>query len=213
MGLFSLVGSIIGGNKQKKASQKAAQLQYDALMKGVEESARQFDTTRADYAPYTEAGRAGLSRYSALLGLNGPEAQSAEVAALRETPLYKTLFSTGEEATLANASATGGLRGGNTQRSLYELGENTLSSLIERQLAGYGGLINVGTGATGAVSSFGAQAVRDQADMRNEGAAAKAGDILTRAGINAQTWNNVGGFLDDAISSFIPGGSFLKKIF
>lgn len=218
MGLFSLIGGIIGGGKQKKASKKAAQLQYDATVKGIEESARQYDTTRADFAPYQEAGRTGLERMSALLGLGGAEEQEAEISALRETPLYRALFGGGEEAILANASATGELRGGDTKHSLFRLGEDTLARLIERQLGGYGGLAGMGMGATGSVAGFGAEAVRDQNDLRGFGAAAKAGDVLTRAGINAQNWNNAGSFLDDAISSFLPGGgggfgSFFKKLF
>lgn len=217
IGLFSLIGGFIGGGKQKKASKKAAQLQYDADMAGIAEEARQYDTTRADFAPYQEAGRSALQRMSALLGLGGEEEQSAEIAALRATPLYRSLYGAGEEAVLANASATGGLRGGNTQHSLFEVGEDTLARLIERQLGGYGGLVDVGTGATGAVAGFGANTVARQNLLRNEGAAAKAGDLLTRAGINAQNWNNAGSFLDDAISSFLPGGggmgSFFQKVF
>jgi len=49
---MGLLGSLIdfgtgllSGHAQKKAANKAAQLQYDAAMKGIAESARQFDVT------------------------------------------------------------------------------------------------------------------------------------------------------------------------
>lgn len=214
IGLFSFVGSLIGGGKAKKASKKAAQLQYDAAMAGVRETQRQFDATRADFAPYQQAGTDALAQLRALMGLNGAEEQQSEIAALRETPLYKSLYGAGEEAVLANAAATGGLRGGNTQRSLAEFGEDTLASLIERQLSGYGGLVGVGAGASGAVGNFGANAVAAMNELRNQGAGAKAQDVLTRGGINSQNWQNAGGFLDNAISAFLPGGGgFMKALF
>lgn len=215
IGLFSLIGGIIGGGKQKKASKKAAQLQYDAAMAGIAEETRQINQTREDFAPYQEFGRQGVEGYSDLLGFNGGDEQSSAIAALRETPLYRSLYGSGEEAVLANASATGGLRGGNTGRSLFELGEDTLARLIERQLGHYGGAIGAGAGATGSVAGFGAQSVGASNDLRNQGAAARAGDVLTRGGINAQNWNNAGSFLDDAISSFLPGGGgfSLSKLF
>jgi hypothetical protein len=83
LGLFSFIGGLIGGGKSKKASKKAAQLQYDAAMAGVRETQRQFDATRADFAPYQQAGRSALEHLEALMGLGGAEEQSAEIAALR----------------------------------------------------------------------------------------------------------------------------------
>lgn len=174
-------------------------------MKGIEETARQFDLTRADYAPYQEAGKNALARFSDLLGMGTPEAQQTAISALRETPLYKSLYGAGEEAVLANASATGGLRGGNTQHSLAEFGEDTLARLIERQLGGYRDLIGVGAGATGNVAGFGAQAVGQQNELRGQGADALAQARLIRGGINAQNWQNAGGFLDDIVST-VAGG-------
>lgn len=213
MGLFSFIGGIIGGGKQKKAAKKAAELQYDAAMKGVAETARQFDLTRADFAPEQQAGNDALAKMRALLGLDGAEGQQAEIDALRGSPLYQSLYRNGEEATLANASATGGLRGGNAQHSLYNLGEDTLSSVIASQLSNYGGLVGVGVGADGAVGNFGANAVAQQNELRNQGAGAKAQYQLVKGGINAQNWANAGSFLDDTIKSFIPGGSVFSKFF
>lgn len=217
MGLFSLIGGIIAGGGQKKASKKAAQLQYDAAMAGVKETGRQFDVTRQDYAPYQALGTGATSHYGDLLGLNGGDAQGAEIAALRESPFYKSLYSNGENAVLANASATGGLRGGDTKHSLYSLGEDTLTRAIMQQLGNYGQAIGFGEGATGAVAGFGANAVAQENDLRNQGAGAKAQDVLTRAGINAANWNNAGSFLDNVASSFIPGGggagAALSKLF
>lgn len=206
MGLFSLVGGIIGGGKQKKAAKKASQLQFAAAEKGIAETARQFDATRTDFAPATALLAPSAQKLGDLVGINGEEAMAAEIASLRESPLYQSLYRNGEEALLSNASATGGLRGGNTQRSLADFGEDTLSNVIANQISNYGGLVGIGTGAAGAVGNFGANSVAQQAALRNQGAGAKAQYQLLKGGINAANWNNAGSFLDDAIASIIGGG-------
>jgi hypothetical protein len=35
---------------------------------------------------------------------------------------------------------------------------------------------------------------------------------LAIGGINSQMWNNVGGFLDQAVSAFLPGGGGIGSI-
>jgi hypothetical protein len=207
-GIIGGITSLIGGSKSSKAAKQAAQLQYNAAQQGIAEERRQFDITRSDHAPYMAAGREALARMGALLGLEGDTAQDAEIAALRDSPLYKSLYRSGEEAVLANASATGGLRGGNTVRSLADFGEDTLAALIERQLSGYGGLVGVGSGATDAVSNFGANAVAAMNNLRQQGAAAQAQSALVRGGIASQNWQNLGSILSDAV-----GGFDWKKLF
>jgi hypothetical protein len=206
IGLFSFIGGIIGGNAQKSAAKKASQLQYDAAIKGIDETARQFDATRADFKPYQDLGAAAAPHLGDLTGVNGNEQQQSEIDALRNSPLYKSLYRNGEEATLQNASATGGLRGGNAEAGLYHLGEDTLSNVIQQQLSNYGGLVGIGSGASGAVGQFGAQAVGNENDLRNQGAGAKAQYQLVRGGINGRNWQNAGNFVDDTIKSFLPGG-------
>jgi hypothetical protein len=87
-----------------------------------------------------------------LLGLNGPDAASKAIAALKSSPMFTSLFNTGQEAVLQNASATGGVRGGNTQGALYELGSNTLSDVIQNQIKSLFGGAQLGANAT-AISS------------------------------------------------------------
>ena len=213
MGLFSAIAGIFGGNSQKKAADKAAKLQFEAAQQGIAESARQFDQTRSDFAPYQEAGTAAIGNLSDLIGLNGDGAQQGEIDALRNSPLYQSLYNNGRDALLSTASATGGLRGGNTQDALSRFGGDTLSQVIAQQLGNYGGLVGIGTGSAGAVGNFGANAVFQQNQLRGQGAEAKAQAALTKAGINAQNFQNFGSVADSAISSFLPAGSSFSKFF
>jgi hypothetical protein len=135
------------------------------------------------------------------------------ISALKESPTYQSLYNNGEEAILQNASATGGLRGGNTQRSLADFGVDTLSKVIADQLSRLGGLAGMGQGATGSVAALGANKANNITNLLSQIGGAKASGFLTRGGINAQNWNNAGSFLDDAVSAFLPGGGGFGSIF
>jgi hypothetical protein len=175
-------------------------------MAGVDETRRQFDLSRGDFASEQQAGEDALAGYRGLVGLNGEASQTSAIDQLRNSPFYKQLYSNGEEAVLQNASATGGLRGGNTEHSLAGFGRDTLMQAIQQQLGNYGGLISAGTGADASIGTFGQNAVSAINDQRNQGASAKAGALLTKAGINAANWNNAGSFIEDSIKQIASGG-------
>ena len=196
MGLFSFVGSLIGGGSAKKASRKAEAAQLDALNRGVEEQRRQFDLTRTDFSPYREQGLSALSGMGNLLGTGGADAQATALAGLRDSPLFHTTYDTGEEAILQNAAATGGIRGGNTERGLADFGADTFSRVLMQQLQSLGGLANMGLGATDSTAGFGQQTANNVTNLFGQQGDTRASGLLTRGGINAQLWNNAGGFLD-----------------
>jgi hypothetical protein len=196
MGLLSAIGSVVGGlfggGSSKKASREAARLQYEAELKGIEENARQFDLTRADFASEQQLGEDAIGGFRGLIGLDGNDAQAEAISALRESPLYQSLMRNGMEATGAALSATGGLRGGNGQRAFFDVGEDVLSDVIRQQISDYSGAIGIGMGSDQALGNFGAQSVRDQNAQRNLGAGAFAQDALIRGGVNAQNYQNLG---------------------
>lgn len=236
MGLFSAIGSLFGGGSKKKAAQKAADAQIAFAQKGLDETKRQFDLSRADQLPWLQAGQGALAEQAALLGIpipgiisgygggtwnangtqatpvDGSAAQAAAIAKLKASPLFQSLFATGNEAILGNAAATGNLRGGNTIDDLASFGRDTLSQVIQNQLANLGGISAQG-GATGAnLGALGANAAANMSNLFNQQGAAKAGMHLAKGGINAQNWANAGSFLDDAFSA-IPGLGSFKGLF
>lgn len=134
---------------------------------------------------------------------------------VQASPALASQIRNGEEAILANASATGGLRGGNIQRGLADFRSDTFASELEAQLARLAGAAGLGSGATDAVSAFGANKANAVANLYGQQGQVRAGGILTRGGINNQMWNNAGGFADGLISSIpgISGNSFLSRLF
>jgi len=207
--LGSIIGgvtSIIGGNAQKKAAKKAAAAQVEAARLGIEEQRRQFDATRADFAPYLGAGTTALGDISDILGLNGADAQTASLGMIENSPIFSALTKSGEDAILQNASATGGVRGGNTQGVLARFRPELLDSLVQRQLSSLGGLANMGMGSAGQVGQFGANASTNIANLIGQQGQARAGSALVRGGVNAMNWQNAGDALSGALESIFSGG-------
>ncbi|WP_156878087.1 hypothetical protein [Sphingopyxis sp. QXT-31] len=205
MGLFSVIGGLIGGGKAKKASRKAEAARVAAMDRAIAEQTRQFDLTRQDYAPLLSLLAPSVSRLGDGIGLNGDAKQQAFMEYVQTSPQLLAQIRNGEEAIRANAAATGGLRGGNTQRGLADFRADRYASELDRQLAQLAGAAGLGSGATGAVAAFGADRANNVSNLLTQQGEARANGILTRGGINAQNWSNIGQGFDDALSMIIGG--------
>jgi len=84
----------------------------------------------------------------------------------------------GENAILQNASATGGLRGGNVQAALAQFRPALLSSLIEQQYGRLGGLTAIGQNAAAGVGNAGMSTGTNIATLLGRQGQAEAGGIL-----------------------------------
>ncbi|MGL6012826.1 MAG: hypothetical protein ACRC0J_15215 [Shewanella oncorhynchi] len=144
--ILSGVGSVLGFFGKKDSANQAAQLQSDAINRQLNMQQKAYDTTRKDMQPYLGAGTAGLGEaLSALgLGVGGNAQQQAYLDKIKNGALYRTLAQAQDDAILQNASATGGLRGGNTQRSLSTERANLLQGIDERQQQKYMNLAQMG---------------------------------------------------------------------
>lgn len=206
MGLFSSIASVFGASKKKKAVKAAAAAQMQAAQAGIDQVGAQFAQTQQNIAPYLGAGTQALGAQSDLLGLNGTGVQQTQLDALRASPLFQQLFGAGQDAVLSNASATGGLRGGNAQQSLYDSGENTFAQVIQQQLANLGGLSSQGLGAATSQGQLGAASADTIAQLLGNQGAAKAGGILGSAAASQQLYSSIANLLQDGASA-MSGGS------
>lgn len=204
---------MIGGGKAKKASKKAEAAQLEYLNKAIAEQQRQFDVTRADYQPYLNTGLSGLAGLGDLVGVNGADAQSAGLLNIENSPALAAIIRQGTEGVLQNASATGGVRGGNTINALADFRGNAFADQLNQQISRLAGLAGLGQGATDSVSAFGANTSNNVANLFGQQGQVRAGGLLTRGGINSQLWNNAGSFLDSTAKSLIPSGSAFAKLF
>jgi hypothetical protein len=211
VGLFSFLGGVLGGGAQKKASQKAMTATVGALNNSIGTQNAFGQQVRSDYAPYTTAGAQAVDQLSQFT--NGGMSADALTAKIKEDPLYASLYDNGEEALLQNASATGGIRGGNTQRGLADFGADTMAKVYQQIMSNLGSVANLGLGAQGAVSSAGQGVANTVSTAQTNIGRAQAGNFITKGGINAQNWNNAGGMVDQAVSAFMPGGGGFSSIF
>ena len=174
-GLATAGAMIYSGSKAASAAKSAAGTQAASAQAGIEEQRRQFDLTQKLLGPYAQAGEGALSAQQALIGLAGPEAQAAAIRNIEMSPQFTSMVAQGENAMLQNASATGGLRGGNTQAALAQFRPNLLSGLIQQQYQNLGGLTTTGANAAAGVGSAGMQTGANVGNLLQQQGAATAG--------------------------------------
>lgn len=185
----SVLGGITGTKQAAKGAQKAAETQAKSFEAGIGEQRRQFDATRADLLPWKDAGQAALSQQMGLVGLNGTAQQQEAINALRSSPEFLSLATQGDEAILQNASATGGLRGGNTQNSLARFRADLLSGLISDQYSKLGGISGTGQQTASQIGSFGADSASAIAQLLGNKGAAIAGGQIAKGNVTQNTVN------------------------
>ncbi len=197
--------SLLGSRMQAGAAEEAAGIQAGLSREAIEEQRRQYEETRQLLAPYVQAGEQMLGRFApyitagerafeqqaALAGLSGPEAQQAALQGISAGPGFQEAVRQGEEALLARASATGGLRGGNIQGALAQFRPQMLQQAIEQQYGRLGGLAGAGLGVTERLATGGQQAATGSAQV-GQGAAANIGNLLAQQGA-AQAGGVIGG--------------------
>jgi len=196
-----LTGLVVGGTQvangimQADAAEDAANIQAGAAGQGIAEQRRQFDALQALLKPYTEAGAPALGQQQALLGMGAPGAQQQAINAIQNGPQFQALQQQGENAILQNASATGGLRGGNVQGALAQFRPALLSGLIEQQYNRLGGLTSIGQNAAAGVGNAGMTTGANVANLLGQQGAALAGGELGQAKAYGQILNMPAQFL------------------
>jgi hypothetical protein len=173
------IGGALGGAFEGSESvSQASGAQQQAAQGGIDEQRRQFDAVQKLLQPYTQAGAGALAQQQALLGMGTPEAQQQAINALQSGPQFQALQQQGENAILQNASATGGLRGGNVQGALAQFRPALLSSLINQQYERLGGLTAIGQNAAAGVGNAGMSTGTNIATLLGRQGQAQAGGIL-----------------------------------
>lgn len=204
-----VVGGITGAKQAGEAAASAGELQAQAAMDAVKEQRRQFDKLVSLMSPYVSAGESAMYGQQALTGLKGTEAQRLSIAALEQSPEMQAAVQQGENALLQNASATGGLRGGNVQAALAQFRPQVLSSLINQQYARLGGLTSVGQASAAGQAAQGMTMASNIGNLLGQAGAAQAGGILAQGSVPSQSFGNalnLGGLILGGMSLF-GGGS------
>lgn len=155
--------NIISGNKAAKAGQQASAA-------SIAEERRQYDRTRADYAPYREVGYGALGKLATMYGVapvgadGKPTATYAGSAApdtsWQTSPGYEWRLNQGIQAAERSAAARGLLRSGGTMKAIQRYGEGLASSEYENYANRLAAMAGIGQSATGSTAAAGAQATQ-----------------------------------------------------
>lgn len=129
--------------------------------------------------------------------------QSAAMSQFENSPYFQAITKQSENAILQNASATGGLRGGNIQGALAGTRPILLQNLIDKQLQNLSGITTMGANAAAGVGSAGMSAGRDINSAMGGYGQAQAGGILGQGSAMSGMIGNIGGVL----ASRFPSGS------
>lgn len=201
------VGSLALGaysaNQQRKAANSATSAQTQASEAAVAEQQRQFNEIQKLLQPYVQGGTNAFGAQQALLGLSGAEAQQKAINELQASPQFTSLLQQGENALLQNASATGGLRGGNTQQALMQYRPQLLNTLMENRFNQLGAISQQGLGAATQTGAFGQSASNNISNAYNQIGAAQAGGALARGAANVGFANTIGNTIGTLL-----GGAF-----
>jgi len=200
--------AIIGGGLQANAASKAGKAQVAAADAGAAEQRAAREEMRKLLDPYVKVGEPALQQMMAAIGLEGPDAQRMFVQGQQESPMFQGLVQQGEDAILQNASATGGLRGGNTQAALAQFRPNMLNQFIEQQYGRLGGMAQMGQNSAAGVGSAGMTSASNIAELMGQAGAARAGAAL---GVG-NAWGNAVGTLGGFAAS-PTGMSAIRKAF
>lgn len=205
IGGATLVGGLMSSSAQRSAGSQAADAQVASSQAGIAEQHQQFEAIQKLLSPYVNAGTGALTGQQDLLGLNGGGAQQTAINGIQSGPQFQSMLKQGENSILANASATGGLRGGNTQAALAQFSPQLLAQLLDSQYSKLGGLTSVGQNAAAGVGNAGMNTGNNISNLYGQIGSAQAGDALAQGRAQAGMVNAFTGGLGAYMGA---GGKF-----
>lgn len=160
-GGLSVLGGIFGG----KGAKKAAKAQTQAAQMGINEIARQYDQTRADFAPYREAGSQAIGSLSAMLQPGYDHTTS---------PGYQFRFNEGQRAVEGSAASRGMLMSGGTLKDLTRFGQGVAAQDFNDQFNRTASVAAGGQQVNSTLGQLGANAANSTANLYGNIGNAKA---------------------------------------
>lgn len=191
--LGETIGGITGAKQSGQAMERAGQTQAASYGQGIKKQEEQFNKLIELMAPYVTGGYSAFSAQQALTGLLGADQQKQAIGALEGSPMFQSLAQQGENSILQNASATGGLRGGNTQGALAQFRPNLLNSLLEQQYGRLGGISQMGQAAASGQAAQGMQSANSIANLLAGQGSAIAGGQVAQGNVVRQSFGDLMG--------------------
>jgi len=191
VGVGTAVAGVASSDAQASAAGSAADASNASQMQGAYINQINLMHTLELLRPYVDAGTSAVGQQRDLLGLNGNDAQQGVINGIQNSPLFQSQIQRGEQSILQNASATGGLRGGNTQAALAQFSPAMLSAEINNRFQQLGGLVNIGQNAAAGSGNAGQAATGGITSALSQIGANNAGAALAGGRAQAQGYNSI----------------------
>ena len=136
----------------------------------------------------------------------GFDAQQQFVSQIEGSPVFQGLVRQGEQGILQNASATGGLRGGNVQGALAQFRPAMLNQQIQQQLANFQGIASLGQNAAVGTGNAGLQTGQNIAGFMQDSGQARAYGALGQGQALAGGLSALGGLAGTAFGGGLNAG-------
>lgn len=189
--ISNLVGSITGTKQAAAGAERASQTQAASAQAGIDQQQKMFEALQQALSPYTQAGTGALGAYQNLSGLGGQQAQQSAISGIQNGAQFQALNQQGQNAILQNASATGGLRGGNTEAALAQFSPQWLQGLIQQSLGNYGNIASLGQSSAAGVGNAGMSSANSISQLLAQQGAATAGGQIAQGNQAGQNFNNL----------------------
>lgn len=156
--MSSLSSALLPGDPfGSESSANATRAQSQSAAAALEELQRQFDIQQGAVQPFRDIALPGLGEASRLAGVMGDPQQRNAIARMLPTPGQEFREAEGERRILQDASARGGLGGGNVLRQLQDFGIGSGRAQVEDQFNRLSGLAGTAQTATGQLGQIGQQ--------------------------------------------------------
>lgn len=172
--------SAIGGFLGSRAAGDAADAGVAASNAAAAEQARQFDLTRADFAPFREQGVNALNQFAA-----------DNLGPLEETPEFRFALEQGVNALDRSAAARGKLLSGQQVKAVQRFGTGLGNQFAGQQQNRLAALAGIGQTATANTGQFGANASSNIGNALLAGGDARASGFVGQSNAINDSINNL----------------------
>lgn len=191
----TLIGGIYSANQASNAAGDASDAQVGQSREAMALQQKNLEETRKLLAPYVNAGTSAIGQQGNLIGLGGNAAQQAAINQLQQSPMFTSQLKAGQNALLQNASATGGLRGGNTQAALAQFAPSLLAQTIQNQFGNLGSLSSLGQNSAVGAGNAGSNAANQNTALLQSIGNSQASGALAQGQANIGLANSAMGAL------------------
>lgn len=187
--------SAVAAHQQSQAARGAANAQVRAQDANIAESQRQYDQTRADFAPYREAGTNALARLNA--------ASTGDMSAFQASPDYNFVRTEGTRDLGNSFAARGGAFSGNALRALSQYNQGLASQQFGNWWNRQQGLVNTGASGTSGTAAAGAANTTNIINANTAAGNAQANGLINGANARASGYQGIADAFNQGIGNYL----------